>query len=372
MDGRDPKEFARQEAVRLKRLYSTKKAIDNDLPRGLRKGKNGKVGRRVDRRKEMKDEAMKAYMKMENKILKRRVREMAAADKKKRTVSVKFNSVNKVVQEREGRRIQQDNEVLSRNLASCQPVYDVRKMEKDTKRMQAQWERNPYTILRQNNKAKIKKENRINKARLQKNGRAFYNVKEFEADVKRMKNKILKGEPTWKRRQRTIALENKHNKARLRKNGRAYYNVKKWESDVQRMKDSIIKGVPQWKIQANAISRENRMFHERLKKTRPQIGSRKEWKENRARVEKQIIWTCSLKAGRLGRNVAPLLLEHSPRSPRSKSPRRPQSARAKSSMRATDSFRTRRIKEMGGKSPRRPSTSEGKPKRKSFMLLGYV
>jgi hypothetical protein len=36
-------------------------------------------------------------------------------------------------------------------------------------------------------------------------------------------------------------------------------------------------------------------------------------------------------------------------------------------MRATDSFRTRRIKEMGVKSPRRPSTSEGKPKRPHFL-----
>ena len=40
MDGRDPREFAKQEAVRLKRLYNTKKAIDNELPRGLRKGQN--------------------------------------------------------------------------------------------------------------------------------------------------------------------------------------------------------------------------------------------------------------------------------------------------------------------------------------------
>ena len=388
MDGRDPKIHAQQEAVRLARLRNARPAIDNAVPKGLVKGSNGKVTRRVDRRKEMKEEAMRQYMIKENEILKRRVREMAQADAKARTAHTEFRSVNKVSQEKEARRIANDNEILSKNIANCRPELNMKELERDTKRMQAQWERNPYTILRQNNKAKIAHENKVNKIRLKKNGRAFYNVAEFERDVQRMKKKLLKGEPEWKKKQDRIKRENKHVQASLKKNGRAYYSVKKWEEDVRRMKNSIVKGVPDWQRKANEINAENRRFYKLLENTKPQIGSRKEWKKDRDRIEKAIIWTCSLKAGRLGRNVAPLLFKtDSPRAPSgsqsaraARSPRRKASPRRPHSARMTEggSFRAKQYKDFGVPTPQRPKSSGNKsssarnPRRKNYMLLGYL
>ena len=39
MDGRDPKQHAREEKVRIGRLMKAKKSIDNEMPKGLRRGK---------------------------------------------------------------------------------------------------------------------------------------------------------------------------------------------------------------------------------------------------------------------------------------------------------------------------------------------
>ena len=51
MDGRDPKQHAREEKVRIGRLMKAKKSIDNEMPKGLRRGKGGKVFRKRDAKK---------------------------------------------------------------------------------------------------------------------------------------------------------------------------------------------------------------------------------------------------------------------------------------------------------------------------------
>ena len=238
--------------------FTAKKSRDNEMPKGLRRGKGGKVFRKRDAKKEMKMKAMQEYMKKENMILKRRVADMVKADQKHRGAHIKFRSVNEVVQKKERQRIKNDNDILKRNLANSTAFYDVRAIERDTARMKKQWERNPFTILRENNAKKLIEENKINRERLKKNGKAFYNVREWEADVKRMKNKLLKAEPTWKVRQRAIRRENKINAQRFKKNSRAYYNPAEWEADVKRMRNKIIKGVPQWKIRQDRLRHENK------------------------------------------------------------------------------------------------------------------
>ena len=105
-------------------------------------------------------------------------------------------------------------------------------------------------------------------------------MKEWEADVKRMKGKLLKAEPTWKVRQREIKRENKINAERFKKNAAAYYNPAEWEADVARMKAKIIKGVPAWKIREDKLRRENTMFYKRLEKTKPLVGAEKNGKKN--------------------------------------------------------------------------------------------
>ena len=62
MDGRDPKQHAREEKVRIGRLMKAKKSIDNEMPKGLRRGKGGKVFRKRDAKKEMTMKAMHEYM----------------------------------------------------------------------------------------------------------------------------------------------------------------------------------------------------------------------------------------------------------------------------------------------------------------------
>ena len=146
MDGRDPKQHAREEKVRIGRLMKAKKSIDNEMPKGLRRGKGGKVFRKRDAKKEMKMKAMQEYMKKENMILKRRVADMVKADQKHRGAHIKFRSVNEVVQKKERQRIKNDNDILKRNLANSTAFYDVRAIERDTARMKKQWERNPFTI----------------------------------------------------------------------------------------------------------------------------------------------------------------------------------------------------------------------------------
>ncbi len=380
MDGRDPKVHAREEKVRIGRLLKAKKSIDNEMPKGLRKGKGGKVFRKRDAKKEMKMKAMHEYMKKENQILKQRVKDMIKAEQKKRSTHIAFRSVNEVIQAKEKQRIKQDNDILKRNLANSTAFYDVAAIERDTARMKKQWERNPFTILRQKNAKKLKKENKINRERLKKNGKAFYNVKEWEADVKRMKGKLLKTEPTWKVRQREIKRENKINAARFKKNSAAYYNPAEWEADVEKMKNKIIKGVPQWKIREQKLRHENASFYKRLAKTKPLVGSVEEWDKDRARVEEQIVWTCSLKSGRLGRNVAPLLNnaaalqnnKSNPNSPRKMySPRRPQST----SKTPRGTYRRKQYAKFGvtPKGRNRPaSAGRRKKNRKNYMLLGYL
>ena len=379
MDGRDPKQHAREEKVRIGRLMKAKKSIDNEMPKGLRRGKGGKVFRKRDAKKEMKMKAMQEYMKKENVILKRRVADMVKADQKHRGAHIKFRSVNEVVQRKERQRIKNDNDILKRNLANSTAFYDVRAIERDTARMKKQWERNPFTILRENNAKKLIEENKINRERLKKNGKAFYNVREWEADVKRMKNKLLKADPTWKVRQRAIRRENKINAQRFKKNSRAYYNPAEWEADVKKMRNKIIKGVPQWKIRQDRLRHENNAFYKRLEKTKPLIGSVEEWDRDRARIEERIVWTCSLRSGRLGRNVAPLLQDSPALQKRNKqnsprkinSPRRPQSSTT--SPRGT--YRRKRYEQFGvtPKRPKRPaSAGKKKPKRKNYMLLGYL
>ena len=379
MDGRDPKQHAREEKVRIARLKKARKSIDNEMPKGLRRGKGGKVFRKRDAKKEMKMKAMEEYMKKENQILKRRVADMVKADKKQRSAHIKFRSVNAVVQAKEQRRIKNDNDILKRNLANSTAFYDVAAIERDTARMKNQWKRNPFTILRENNAKRLVKENKINRERLKKNGKAFYNVKEWEADVKRMKGKLLKAEPTWKVRQREIKRENKINAERFKKNAAAYYNPAEWEADVARMKAKIIKGVPAWKIREDKLRRENTMFYKRLEKTKPLVGSREEWQKERARIEERIVWTCSLRSGRLGRNVAPLLgktsaLHSSRKTPRKiNSPRRPQTTRNHSQT-PRGTFRRRQYQQLGvtPTRPQRPASAGKKRPRKNFMLLGYL
>ena len=379
MDGRDPKQHAREEKVRIARLKKARKSIDNEMPKGLRRGKGGKVFRKRDAKKELKMKAMEEYMKKENQILKRRVADMVKADKKQRSAHIKFRSVNAVVQAKEQRRIKNDNDILKRNLANSTAFYDVAAIERDTARMKNQWKRNPFTILRENNAKRLVKENKINRERLKKNGKAFYNVKEWEADVKRMKGKLLKAEPTWKVRQREIKRENKINAQRFKKNAAAYYNPAEWEADVARMKAKIIKGVPAWKIREDKLRRENNMFYKRLAKTKPLVGSREEWEKDRARIEERIVWTCSLRSGRLGRNVAPLLgnssaLNSSRKTPRKiNSPRRPQTIKNRSQT-PRGTFRRRQYQQLGvtPTRPQRPASAGKRGPRKNFMLLGYL
>ena len=380
MDGRDPKQHEREEKVRIARLMKAKKSIDNELPKGLRRGKGGKVSRKRDAKKEMKVKAMQEYMKKENQILKRRVADMVKADKKKRSAHIKFRSVNAVVQEKERKRIKNDNDILKRNLANSTAFYDVAAIERDTARMKKQWKRNPFTILRENNAKRLVKENKINRERLKKNGKAFYNVKEWEADVKRMKGKLLHSEPAWKVRQREIKRENKINAQRFKKNAAAYYNPAEWEADVARMKAKIIKGVPTWKVREDKLRQENNMFYKRLEKTKPLVGSREEWQKQRQRIEERIIWTCSLRSGRLGRNVAPLLGKKSPALNSSRktptkmnSPRRPQTINNRSRT-PRGTFRRRQYQQLGvtPKRPQRPASAGKKKHRKNFMLLGYL
>ena len=160
MDGRDPKQHAREEKVRIARLKKARKSIDNEMPKGLRRGKGGKVFRKRDAKKEMKMKAMEEYMKKENQILKRRVADMVKADQKQRSTHIKFRSVNAVVQAKEQRRIKNDNDILKRNLANSTAFYDVAAIERDTARMKKQWKRNPFTILRENNAKRLVKENK--------------------------------------------------------------------------------------------------------------------------------------------------------------------------------------------------------------------
>ena len=62
MDGRDPKVHAREEKVRIGRLLKAKKSIDNEMPKGLKRGKGGKVYRKRDAKKEMKMKKMVKFI----------------------------------------------------------------------------------------------------------------------------------------------------------------------------------------------------------------------------------------------------------------------------------------------------------------------
>ena len=47
MDGRDPKQHAREEKVRIGRLMKAKKSIDNEMPKGLRRRKKSNKRRTI-------------------------------------------------------------------------------------------------------------------------------------------------------------------------------------------------------------------------------------------------------------------------------------------------------------------------------------